>query len=185
MKLSKISWLILAAGVFVVVFASLGITRSQQFRELDRLDDELAIAEMRLSKVQVKDLNYQQEELQKRLDERIIQLITAKDTLRQTIGSIDVTDEFFEIARSCNVEVISLSSSGIGSDKLESIACSVITLTAEVTGDTSNLIDFVIRLNNDFTTGIVKSAAISVSETDDESGSSASIRMVVYAYEGD
>lgn len=184
MKLSKISWLILAAGIFIVVFASLGITRSQQLQEQEQLDDELTVAEMRLNKFQVKQLRQQQEELQKQMDESTMQLTAAKDKLRQTIDSINVTDEFFEIARSCGVEVVGISSSNIGSEELGNIVCSVITLNATVAGDTSNLISFVIRLNNDFTTGIVKSAQISIPEMADDRPS-ANILMVVYAYGGD
>jgi len=183
-KLSKTSRLILAAGIFIVVFASLGITRSQQLQEQEQLDGELTVAEMRLNKFQVKQLRQQQEELQKQLDESAMQLTTAKDKLRLTIDSINVNDEFFEIARSCGVEVVGISSSNIGSEELGDIVCSVITLNAMVAGDTSNLISFVIRLNNDFTTGIVKSAQISISEIADEGESSANILMVVYAYGG-
>lgn len=184
MKLSKTSRLILAAGIFIVVFASLGIARSQQLQEQEQLDDELTIAEMRLNKFQVKQLRQQQGELQKRLDESTMQLTAGKDKLRQTIDSISVTDEFFEIARSCSIEVVGISSSNIGSEELGNIVYSVITLNATVAGDTSNLISFVIRLNNDFTTGIVKSAQISIPEMADDRPS-ANILMVVYAYGGD
>jgi len=183
-KLSKTSWLILAAGIFIVVFASLGITRSQQLQEQEQLDDELTVAEMRLDKFQVKQLRQQQEELQEQLDESTMHLTAAEDKLRQTIDSINVTDEFFEIARSCSIEVVGISSSNIGSEELGNIVCSVITLNATVAGDTSNLISFVIRLNNDFTTGIVKSAQISIPEMADDRPS-ANILMVVYAYGGD
>ena len=184
MKLSKTSWLILAAGIFIVVFASLGITRSQQLQEQEQLDDELTVAEMRLNKFQVKQLRQQQEELQKQVDGSTMQLTAAKDKLRQTIDSINVTDEFFEIARSRSIEVVGISSSNIGSEELGNIVYSMITLNATVAGDTSNLISFVIRLNNDFTTGIVKSAQISIPEMADDRPS-ANILMVVYAYGGD
>jgi hypothetical protein len=175
----------LSVGIFVVVAASLGITRSQQLGEQSRLDNELTITEERLSNLQVEQLRQQQEELQKRLDESTIQLAAAKDGLRQSVESINVTDEFFEVAQSCGVEVMSISSSSIGSENLGDIVCSVITLNAAVQGGVSNLINFVISLNNDFTTGIVKSAQISIPEVAGESKPSAGILMVVYAYEGD
>jgi len=185
LKIGKANWLILSVGVFLVVVASLGLTRSQQLREQSQLGEELSIAEMRLNQLQVKQLRQQQEELQGQLDESKIQLMAAKDKLRQTVESINVTDEFFEVAQSCGVEVASISSSSIKSDKLGGIVCSVITLNAGVQGEVSNLISFVIKLNNDFTTGIVKSAQISILEVADEGEPSASILMVVHAYEGD
>ena len=161
-KLSKTSLLILCVGVFVVVVASLGVARSQQLQEQGRLEEELNMVEMRLSQLEVTQLIKQQEELQWELDENIMQLTAAKDKLHQLIESIDVTDKFFEIAQSCNVTVMNISSSGIGSENLGDIACSAITLNAVVTGEVPNLISFVISLNDDFTTGIVKSAQITV-----------------------
>lgn len=184
MKLSKTSWLILSVGIFIVVVAGLGLTRSQQIQEKSQLDEELSIVEMRLNKLQVQQLHQQQEELQERLDESTIQLGATKDRLNQTIESIDVTDEFYAIAESCKATVESISTSSIKSEKLGNIACSMIQINAQVTGELPNLIDFVISLNNDFTTGVVKSAHMSIEETTEEE-SLANIMMVVYSYEGD
>ena len=162
MKISKTSWLILSIGIFLVVLAGLGLTRSQQLQAQSQLDEELDVAEMRLSKLGVEELRLKQEELQRQLDERIAELAEAKDKMRQTVESIDVTDEFFEIARSCEVVIMSISSSSIRDDKLEDITCSAITIDATAEGEVPNLINFVIKLNNDFTTGIVKSAQITI-----------------------
>jgi hypothetical protein len=185
LKLSKTSWLMLSIGIFVVVAVGLGLTRSQQLNEQGRLDEELSVAEKRLNNLQVKELGQQQEELQRRLDEGTIRLMAAKDNLRQAVKSITVIDEFFEIAQSCSVEVMGISSSSIKQEKLEGIVCSAITLNAAVQGEALNLISFITKLNNDFTTGVVKSAQISIPEEASESEPSASVQMVVYAYEGD
>lgn len=177
--------MILAVGVFAVVIIGLGLTRSQQIQAQGKLDDELSIAEMRLNKLQLQDLNQQLAELQGRYDQSETQLTAAKDKLRQTVESIDVTDKFFAVARSCNVQVTSLSSSGIKSDKLGGIACSKISLNADVSSQVPNLIDFIIRLNHDFSTGLVDSTQISVTKTPNGDQSSAKIAMVVYSYQGE
>ena len=96
MKLSRTSWLILSAGIFLVVVAGLCLTRSQQVQKESQLGEELSIAEKRLSNFQVSELHQQQEELQSQLDERTVQLTAAKDILSQTVESISVTDEFFQ-----------------------------------------------------------------------------------------
>jgi hypothetical protein len=184
LKLSKTSWLILSVGLFVVIMAGLGLTRSQQLQAQSQLSQELSVAETRLDKLQVEDLRQKQEELQRQLDESTIRLTEAKDKLRQTIESINVTDEFFEIAQFCGVEVESISSSNIRDDKLEDINCSVITLNAVVEGEVPNIINLVIKLNTDFTTGIVKAVQISIPETSDEDEPAINIQMVVYTYEG-
>jgi len=162
LKLSKTSWLILSAGIFLVVVAGLCLTRSQQLQEQGQLGEELSIAERRLSKFQISELQQQQEELQRQLDESTVHLTAAKDILSQTVESIGVTDEFFQIAQFCDVAVMNISSSGTESGKFEGIACTVITLNAMVEGEVPNLIDFVIMLNTDFTNGVVKSAQIDI-----------------------
>ena len=96
------------------------------------------------------------------MDESKVKLLAAKDNLRQTVESIDVTDKFFAIAQSCEVEIMSISSSSIKNEKLEDINCSKITLNVVAEGAIDNLISYVIKLNNDFVTGIVNSAQIIV-----------------------
>jgi uncharacterized membrane-anchored protein YhcB (DUF1043 family) len=186
LKLSKTSWIILSIGIFAVVFVGLGLTRYQQFKEQSRLNDELGIAEMRLEKFQAQQLGQQMDELQAQLDESTVQLAAAKDSLRRSVESVDVTDEFFAIARSCGVTIAGMTTSSIGSSEVGDVACSSITLNAGVSGETADLVDFIARLNSDFTTGVVKSAQISVAaaEEDSESESSANIMIVVHAYEG-
>lgn len=186
MKLSKASWLILSAGIFIVVIGALGLTRSQQIQAQGQLDDELGVAELRLSKFQVDQLNQKQADLQKKLDESNKQLAVAKDKLRQSIESVDVTEEFFKIAQSYSVNVTSLSSSSIGAEKVNGIACSVIKMSGVVAGEVPDLIGFIISLNTDFTTGVVKSVGMSISEATEESEPSVSnIQMTVYTYKGD
>ena len=184
MKLSKTSWRILTAGIIIVAFASLGIARAQQINEQEQLSGELSVVEVRLDNLQLRQLSSQQDNLEKQLEQAISQLEAAKDNLRQSIESIEITDSFFEIADTCGVEVIELHSSGPASDELAGIACSVLPLTAKVEGDVPDLISFVTKLNNDFTAGIVKSVDIGTPETS-ENMSSASIQMIIYAYEGE
>ncbi len=182
MKLSKASWLILSTGVFVVVVAGLGLTRSQQIQQESQLGDELGLTQTRLTKFDIDQLRQQQADLQKQLDESAIQLTAAKDKLHQNIESIDVTDEFFRIARSRGVTVASISSSKISTEKLGDIVCSVIELSGTATGKVSNLINFVTGLNTDFTTGVVRSVQMSIPEATDQNEPSATVRLVIYTY---
>lgn len=180
LKLSKASWLILSTGLIIVVLAGLGLTRSQQIQKQTELEEELSINEMRLNKLNIEQLQQQHDELQEQLDENTIQLNEVKYGLRATVESIDVTDKFFVIASECDVIVNSTSSSSISNDDLKGINCSVILLNASVSGELSDIINFIISLNHDYTTGYIKSFQISIGEEN----SSASIQMIVYSYEG-
>ena len=199
MKLGKTSWVILILGVLVVAFGTLGIARAQQAQEQKQLDEELSVAEMRLSKIQLKGLRSQKDELEGRLEQTASQLEAAKDDLRQSIESITVVDSLFAIAEASGVEIIDVSSSELGSEKLEGIGCSIIRLTMRVEGDVPNLIGFVTRLNNDFITGVVRSVQMDTQEAYEEVGGEAegegeqaeeeekpsvNIQMIVYSYRG-
>ena len=206
-KLSKTGWLILSAGVFVVILAGLGVTRSQQMREQSRMNEELSLSETRLDKLDVTDLRRQVEDLDQKMQEGQAQLDDARERLRQTVVSVDVTDEFFKIAEYSGVTVMSLSTSAIASNELEGIGLQTIALSAQVEGDFEKIIDFVINLNNGYATGHVKSAQINIplpepateqveeaqgeEEGEGESiepveeSSSVAIQMIVYSYEGE
>jgi hypothetical protein len=185
LKLGKASWFILVVGIFIVILAGLGLTRSKQLQEKSQLDEELSKAEMRLSNLQVKQLGQQRDELQEKLDESTRKLTEAKDSLSQDIESIDVSDEFFAVASSCGVVINSISSSVIKKEKLDNMSCSEIMINATASGEVNNLVNFVIQLNNTFTTGVVKTAQISIPEADSEHEPSVNVMMVVYSYEGD
>jgi hypothetical protein len=186
LKLSRTSWMIISAGVFIVILAGLGLTYSQQSKEKTELSDTLSITEKRLDKFQITTMRQDLDELQEQIDENLIRLSEDKDRLRQPIESVDVTDEFFLIASYCNVMVMNISSSDIAKDSLEGIPCSTISLNSSVNGTVSDLINFVISLNNDYSAGVVESAQISIPESSANTSvtATAGIRMIIYSYEG-
>jgi hypothetical protein len=187
LKLSRTSWIIISAGVFVVILAGLGLTYSQQAKEKSQLSDDLSISEMRLDKLQFSAMQQDLDELQEQIDENVIRMSEDKDRLRQPIESIDVTDEFFLIASYCDVMVMNISSSKLAEDSLKGIPCSTIALSSSVNGTVTDLINFVISLNNDYSAGVVESAQITIPEASANisTTATANIRMTIYSYEGD
>jgi predicted tellurium resistance membrane protein TerC len=183
-KLSKTSWLILSAGIFVVVLAGLGITRSQQLQEQGKLDSELGTSQKSLDNLQVTDLRQQLDELQQKAEEEQLQLEEAEKRLDQTVVSVEVTDEFFSIANYCGVVVISMSTSPISPNTYEGIGLSTTALNAAVIGELPDLINFVVSLNNDFTTGLVRSTQINIPPSSNNETPSASVQIIIYSYEG-
>jgi hypothetical protein len=184
LKLSKTSWLILSAGVFIVILAGLGLTRSQQLSEQTLLDEALDSSTSRLNMLDVSQLELEEAELKQRLDETKVEFDEVKDRLRQTVVSVDVTDELFRIAEYSNVEISTMTSSPQSNANLGSVPCLLTTFSANVKGTTSDLIDFVINLNSGYTTGIVRSVNISIPEDTESDNATAAISMSVYTYEG-
>ena len=186
MKISKTSSLLLAIGIPVILLGSLGTVRSQQVQEQTGLYQELTLARQRLEKFQLEQLSFEKEELEKRLEQNISQLEAASAILHTPTGSISASDILFDIADACNVEVDAVTSSGlVGGGNLEGVACSTLTLTVKATGDIPELLDFIAKLNDDLTTGLVKSVQIRIPATISLYKPSANIQVVIYNCGGD
>ena len=185
MKLSKASWLFLIGGILLILFASLGIAGAKQLRDQEQLYDDLTVAERRVEKLQLEQLNLQQEQLAGQINQAAAELSAARDRLKHPNESIDVTDFLFEIADSCSVDILDVNSRGLSSGDLGDIACSVQSITTSVEGNLPDLISFVTRLNTDFTTGVVDSADISIPEADEEARPTAHVQLSIYTYQGE
>jgi len=184
LKISKTSWLLVAIGVFIIAMVGLGAVRYQQVNQQNQMNEELALAEMKLNEFKLEQLSDRQGELEEQLSQTISQLGAAKAIFSQPNGSIVASGILLDIAEAYGVEVTEISSSGLASGELEGIACSVLPLDARVEGDVPALINFITRLNSDLTTGVVRSAEISIPEATGEE-SSANIQLVIYSYQGD
>jgi len=187
LKLGKISWIILTVGVCVIAFASVGAAHAQKVNDQERVSEELSTAKLMLSKIKLEELNVRQQELEEEVEQATSDFEAVKAELSQPNESIPVVGELFDIAGACNVEITEIRSSGLGDDELTSIKCSVQSITLRAVGDPSDLIRFVHKLNNGFTTGHVKSVEINISGTDEEGQeqvSAVSVSMIIYSYEG-
>jgi hypothetical protein len=202
LKLSKTSYLILAAGVFIVVLAGLGLTRSQQMKEDTKVASDLDLTKKKLATVQTAQLSQQLESLKAEADESQARLKEAQARLKQTVVSVDVTDQFFQIAAYCSVNITNLSTTTIAQAKYQDITFSTISLRATVTGAKPDIVNFIIALDNDYVTGNVQSAQVTfapepgsgdnATEGEDTTGdasigtgeATATISMLIYSYEG-
>ena len=184
LKLSKIAWLILSAGVFVVVLAGLGFTYSGQKTEQKNLKEEFETSKIRLEKTQ--DIGVQQQQLDQ-LKERLVdsqsRLAEARDKLLQAILSVDVVEKFFQIAESNNVMVMNIGTTKIQTTTVNGVECSRIAINCMIEGELLDIIDFIINLNENYITGYVVSAQISVSEGSGDT-CSANLQMEVFSSKG-
>ncbi len=185
MKLSKTSWILLTAGIFIIVFTSLGVVLYQRLNHQSHLEDELKLAQRKLDGVQLESLSRQQADLEARLDEIVSGSEDAKAALSQTVTSTAVSNRLFDIAATYDVTITELSSTGLAPEELEGVGCSALPFTGQVEGDLADIVSFVVRLNNDLTTGVVQSVAITVPETSNGENATASLALVIYTYQGD
>jgi len=183
LKLSKVAWIILGAGVFVVVLVGLGVTMSQQMKEQTILEEDLDISEMRMEKLELSNLFQELESLMELVDEAENELADAKTRLDQTVNSADVVEEFFDIAQYSNITVMDISSTPISDDSIIGVDLSTTFINALITGELDGIVSFVINLNNGLTTGYIDSVNINIPEAFSEELSTADIQISVYSYE--
>lgn len=191
MKLGKTSWMILLAGIFVVVIGSLGLARYQQLGAQQQLSEEFSIANARVINLQFDHLREQEADLKVQLKESQDRVGVAKDRLRNDkVQSIQITDDFFDIADACGVEVVSLSTTALSGEELGTVVCQSVPFSGRVEGSLADIVRFVHKLNSDYTTGVVKNASISIINDDDSLSTntndpaSGEVRLIAYTYEG-
>jgi len=185
LKLSKVSWLILSAGVFIVVLGSLGIARSQQIQEKGTLDEELRISTNRLEGLQTSLGSRERlDALQQRIEEEQLLLDEARKRLDQTVVSVDVADELFAIADYCGIIITGASTTEIRATDYEGISVETTAINVAVSGELPNLVAFIHSLNNDYTTGLVETFQINIPDPANTTQKpSANIRLSIYSYE--
>ena len=167
-KLSKASWRMLISGIFVIVFAGLGMAYSQQSQDQSRLSLDLAQAQLILAKTSPDELSSQEDELEKRLAQSQSQLETLKASLSPVLQSIEASDALFDIAKTCGVEVVGSRSTATSTEKLSGINYSTLWLMVKLEGQVANIVRFIHTWTEENPTGVVKSVKINVPEITDE-----------------
>lgn len=186
-KLSKTGWLILSAGIFIVMLAGLGLTRSQQMQDQELSTEELTLAARRLDNLDVTALRNEVQSLQEQIDLGKADLADAINRLDKSVISADVAEDFYDLALVSGVSVHSFTSSPIVQDTLEGIPVSQTAVSGSVEGTLEQIIDFIINVNTSFRTGYIQSATIALNppvspELDLDAMGGGSIQMIIYSY---
>ena len=200
-RLSKTARTFLAIGIFVIVAASLLMAYFQEGQEQSRLSQELSSVQILLAKQWEKfsseELPSQQSELESQLALAESQLKIAKADLHQPIESIEITDTFFEVAETTEVEIVEIgkveiveiSPPGWPEEDLNEVSFSALSLTTKIEGDVLNLVDFISELSQQFPTSVYEMTEINVPEVAEEEEEleqpSATFKLYIYTYEGD
>ena len=188
MKLSKKAQIALGVGIFVVLAGSLIMLYLQQGQEQSQLNQELDVAQLRLDKHPLDEFSVQLRELEWRLAQAESRMSATKDSLRQSVDSIEATETLLQVVEAQGVGIIEINSSDLSSEDLEGSAYSVLVLTVVVEGDVPELVHFISVLSSKFPTGVLESVEITdPAVTEGEAGStepSASLSLRIYSYEG-
>jgi hypothetical protein len=179
-NVSKTSWIILSVGVFIVVLAGLGVTYSQQLKKSNEANDDLEVTQMRLGQFNIEELEQQKSELETIYDSVSLQHDIGKAKFQQPIESVNVTEKCYYIASLCNVEIFDIGTTDIKTEKFTDLECERIAISVTVRGELSDMVSFIININEGFSTGYIESVRTTLGESP-----YTSIQLVVYSYRGD
>jgi Tfp pilus assembly protein PilO len=191
MRLSRTAWLILVIGILVIALGSLYTVYSRQVSEQQGLAASLSQAQARLPKV-VSDRQAAEAELtqwQDKLAEATSLLAKSQAQFPGSAESIEYNEVLFEIADSCDLEVMSLTASEPSEKKVEDVTYTVTTFEVEVRGEVDDILDFIhdIATREYFTGATVELVNIKVPEAEEEEEAelpTATISLVGYSYKG-
>lgn len=160
MKLSKASWISLIIGAIIIAAASLGWTYSQATDQQTQLNNQLAKANQQLAQIKFDDLNTQQDHLTQQIGEVNSQISDIKTKLSSSGDSIDATNVILEDAKSHNLNVLEISSSGLSTESLVDTSLQTLTISLKVSGSIKNITDLAASLSEQFPTSVEKTVQI-------------------------
>jgi hypothetical protein len=184
-KFSKTSFLALVIGIYVIIFAGLGIFHLQQMHQQNKLLEDSVVAQKKLEAFPTDQLYSRKSDLEKQLKQTETQYEAVKDVFSRPVKSVAASNILFNTAEACNLEVTDISSARPSTDSEFGIDCSVISLTATVEGDVTGLVNFIVKLNGQMATDILRSITITFPDPVTGDRASADVHLFIYTYQGD
>ena len=175
MKLSKIAWLILVIGIFVIASGSLYWLYLQEGPKQEELNEQLSAVQAKIPKLASERANLESTltELEDKLAQVTSQLRTAKAVFPAAVESIEVDELLFGIANDWGLEIISLTASEPSDLKVavememedievEDVTYLVTSFDVDVKGEVSDILNFIhtIVTHRDFDTATVEIVSI-------------------------
>jgi hypothetical protein len=206
MRLSKTAWLILGAGVFIIVMAVLLMLYSQQVSEEEQMEASLADAQALLPQLiaEREDWQNQLSQLENQLVQETSSLEKSMAKFPEDVESIEYGEEFFLMAHDCDLEIVGFTASEPREEKVEdTITYNVVYFEVDVSPDTvppetedayeayiddaiANMLDFIDTVVNGeyFTAATVGQVVIEIPEVTASERPVAIIKLTLYCYQG-
>lgn len=182
MRLSKIAWLILGIGIFVIALGGLYFLYSREGDQQEQLNDSLSVAQATLLTLvsEKEDWESQLTQQESQLTQQESQLTQQESQLAQATSLLDIAqasfpesvesiehDELlFNFAHSYNLRIITLVASEPDSEEVEDITFPVTSFTVNVRGEVAGILGFIntIVTSDDFLNATVRLVNINIPE---------------------
>ncbi len=190
MKFSKLSWLILSIGIFVIGAVILYVLYQQQTDEQDELNLNLTAANSSLPMLisESAALQSQLDALEAELAEAVAALNAVEAKLPKDIESSIYGDLLFDIAHNAGLNVWSFTATEPTRITMDGIAYETTTITMEVKNNLQKILLFIaqIEVELDFNTTTIDSVTIeTIDGSDDDLEHLKLIEITLLAYIGE
>jgi Tfp pilus assembly protein PilO len=172
---------VVVVGAVAIAVCGLSVLYFQQINQYNQMKARYIQTQTNLQHVQVDRLLADRSELEAELTEMTSRYEKLESQLAEPVVSSDVTKSLFDIAGEHNLTVSRMQSSVPSSEILEGVSLYQTTLTALVEGDSAGIIDFVVALDRNFSTGVITSVDIDIADDPATENSSVGFTMCIYA----
>ncbi len=204
MRLSKIAWLILGAGVFVIALAVLFMLYAQQADEEKQAEESLAQARALLPQLTAEREEWQSQLTQ--LEGQLAQEVSALDTsiakFPEEVESIEYDEELFMMAHDYDLEIVELNVSEPRDEEVDETIIYIVTTFEVVVSPVevppeaedayeeycddaiANILDFIDTVVNSeyFTTATVEEVTWQIPDVTETQRPEAIIKLLIYSY---
>jgi len=188
MRFSRIAWLALGIGIFVIVAGSLGSIYRTQASAQEGLESRLSVAQVTLPKLisEKEDLESQLRQAKLKLTEARTSLAEAGAKLPESVDSIEFDETLYKIANGVNLKITNLTTSRSGVKEVEDITFSTTSFKVVVKGKVDDILEFINTIATDayFTNATIKVVNMNIPKKEAEKPS-ATIELVTYSYKGE
>jgi hypothetical protein len=161
MKIAKKTWIILLVGALVVGGVSLGMLLNQQTSQKDDIQTQLTLAKAKLATLDNEKLILQKEALSLKITDLATQRTAIESKLFFPDDNINITDALIQDAFDCDVDLLELSSPGLGEGSLADVQFETMNVTVRAQGTSDNIASFIYSLKDVFPTCEIKNVALS------------------------
>jgi hypothetical protein len=168
MKISKVTWIFVIIGIVAIAGASLGMAHSRQTEQQNQLQQQIAQAKQKAALINNNELLTRQSQLNQEIKSYDGQLESAQTKLMADEDSISAADRILATGRNFNLQVEVLTQPGLSNGDLAGADCDILEVSIQVSGNMTDINNFVKDLSRQFPTSIVTSVNISNDQAPEE-----------------
>jgi type II secretory pathway pseudopilin PulG len=180
-KLSKTSWVFLAVIALLLAAAIPGWIYSQKFDEQQQITLRLNQTRNTLSSIKTDDLVAKQEQYQQQFVQYKFQIEETRSKMSFSQDSIDAIETILADAKTCKVDITTISTSGFSTENLSGTQCETLPISINANGSLYYLSDFISNLSQIFPTSVIKTSTVNNAGSNNYT---TSINLVIYNYRG-